>query len=862
MKEFLVALRRQPAPLIGTFVSLLLMAILVTVSASLVGTGLTLKPSAQRLVDASVVVTGNQELTIHAGQGNEAETDVLGLPTYRRVPASLARTIAAVPGVAAAVPDVAVPVSLYLNDRRVVARSATDASAPRQITGYGWESAALTPVTIKAGHVPVNSNDIAVPAALAQTAGLHVGDTVRLAGQRTPLFTVSGLTTTTAADPAQNFAVYFSDAEANTLYAHPGQADFIGIVAKRGTSASTLAADIHHAPALAGYTVLSGSSIGEAEDPAAAINGANMWQLGTGAGLDVVLIALFIVAGTVALSVAQRARSFALLRAIGATPGQVRKLMMAEQAVLGAVAGVVGCLPGALLAEAVVRGLAAHQFGPATTHAWTNSLTNAWVVVIPVAIGVAVAEIASLAATRRINRPAPSTALGQAEIQPPRRRRVRAIFGLVLLALGIGGGVAAVILPLSASDQLNLILAMLLVFLCSIALLGPLVLAIAAAMFRGAASRGAGRLALAAIRMHPQRATTALVSIALAVTFTGTVYVIDTTQTHAAAVQGKDRLTAAAVVSAPAPGLDPEAAQEIQAQPGVAAVVGLTPTTVFIPVPGNENTSAEAVTVGKGQVPDVLDLKVTAGSLDGFGPGDIALSRLVTGKTAVEAQVGGQITMYLADGTPYRAKVTAIYSQSLGFGDAMIPAGAAGGGHLGTQSVGQVLVGAAPSVSPAAVAEGLAPLVARFPGLSVAGGGAVANAQAVSFAGQVSYANDLILAALAALAGLALVNTLVMATVERRGALRLLSRIGATRRQLMMMTWWQTLILSAAGLLAGIGAAALTVIAATKAMTGTWTPAVSWGPVAFIAGTVLALTVSAMFVPTIWLTARATGSRG
>jgi hypothetical protein len=41
----------------------------------------------------------------------------------------------------------------------------------------------------------------------------------------------------------------------------------------------------------------------------------------------------------------------------------------------------------------------------------------------------------------------------------------------------------------------------------------------------------------------------------------------------------------------------------------------------------------------------------------------------------------------------------------------------------------------------------------------------------------------------------ALVNALVVATVERRGALFLLRRVGATTRRLLSMTTWQTAIL-------------------------------------------------------------------
>jgi hypothetical protein len=49
VKDLLVSLRRRPASLIGTFVALALAGVLVTVTACLMGTGLTLTVPAQRL---------------------------------------------------------------------------------------------------------------------------------------------------------------------------------------------------------------------------------------------------------------------------------------------------------------------------------------------------------------------------------------------------------------------------------------------------------------------------------------------------------------------------------------------------------------------------------------------------------------------------------------------------------------------------------------------------------------------------------------------------------------------------------------------------------------------------------------------
>ncbi|MEV0748094.1 ABC transporter permease [Streptomyces sp. NBC_00184] len=51
-------------------------------------------------------------------------------------------------------------------------------------------------------------------------------------------------------------------------------------------------------------------------------------------------------AGTVTLSVSQRAREFASLRAIGATPRQIHRAVTSEALLVAPLAGIIGCLPG------------------------------------------------------------------------------------------------------------------------------------------------------------------------------------------------------------------------------------------------------------------------------------------------------------------------------------------------------------------------------------------------------------------------------------------------------------------------------------------------------------------------------------
>ena len=120
MRILLATLRRRPAPLIGTLVSLTVAALMVTIVSLLIGTAITMTLPAGRLAGATVVVTGNPNMRFTYGTGQGASTDTVPLPGYRRVPAALAARLAALPGVARAIPQVSVPVALELPGGRVV----------------------------------------------------------------------------------------------------------------------------------------------------------------------------------------------------------------------------------------------------------------------------------------------------------------------------------------------------------------------------------------------------------------------------------------------------------------------------------------------------------------------------------------------------------------------------------------------------------------------------------------------------------------------------------------------------------------------------------------------------------------------
>jgi putative ABC transport system permease protein len=847
MSQLLATLRRRPAPLIGTFVALTVAALLVTVTAMFFGTSLTLSVPAQRLAGTAVVVMGNPNVAVTSGAGTDnAETDVLPLPDYRRVPLGLATRLVGVPGVESAIPDMSFEVALELGDGRVATGSATD-----PIEAHGWESAALTPFRLTEGHSPVAAGEMVLGAGLSAATGLHLGSTVLLAGKELPPFQVVGLATTSGGNPADNWTVFLSNPEAASLYSHPGQADLIGIVARPGVSSTELAGRVRTALEGSDLTVLSGRKIGQAENLTVGLDKMGLSQLATTGGIYIIAIAFFILAGTVALSVAMRWRNLALLRAVGATPGQVRRMIMLELAVLGALAGLVAYLPALALTTWAFHGLAAHQLLPPSTRAWTSL----WVLPISAATGVVVAELAGMVSARRVSRIRPAAALVETTVEPRLVHPVRLLLGLC--ALGGGGALCFLMIALNFSVQLVDTLAICtgLLFITAIALLGPLVVRVAELVIRLPlllVSGVGGRLALADVRRRPRRLAAAVSAVALTVSFVGAEYLIDVTQTHGAVVQGRQRLVADLVVSAPGPGLAPQALRAIADEPGVSTAVGLIPTTVFVPDPGTASALAEAVTPGR--LGAVLNLPVISGSLYGFGPGDIALSRAITGALAVEAKVGDTITTYLADGTAYRARVTAIYSRPLGFADVVVPAGADGGGHLGSAMMAEVLVRSTPGASLGQLSDRLAALEGEFASLTIASRSAV-NAQAEQYLAQQSYGNNLFLVVVILLGTVALVNTLVMATIERRRALLLLRRVGATTRQLLSMTIWQTVILDLVGITIGAAAGAASVIVVSKALADTWMPYLTWPPMVIIGASAIGLTVLSIAVPTVWVLA-------
>jgi putative ABC transport system permease protein len=607
-----------------------------------------------------------------------------------------------------------------------------------------------------------------------------------------------------------------------------GDVDVIAVTAKQGVSPDALAGRIRKdLPNSQSYTIATGAARGDVANLNAAIERSNGGSLAGAMIPPIIMIAMFVLAATTALAVNLRTRRFALLRAVGASRGQVRRAVLAELVLCGLIGGALGYLPGQLAGQLGTKALAEHQMLPAGSTAWQSPL----LLLAACGISAIVAGLSGQIAARRASRTAPAKALSESIAERSWPHPVRVLLGLAA-AGGAGTLMVFTLIEKSPAGQLALALPLLLSCMVAVALLGPLLVTAAAAMARPVQKLGgpSARLALAAISAQPRRTASAVVPVAMAVAMTGSVYFADASISRATVAQAGNTVTASQVISGP--GLTSGALRAISGQPGVRAAAGVEQVSLEATDPDLDQVYGEAV--AGGPVSQLLNLGVSKGQLTTLEPGQIAVSVLEAGSSNLNVHLGSRVTVYLPDGTPYRATVSAIYARSLAAGDLLIPASVVAG-HTGTAAgFSQILVNGK--------------MAARAPQWHVVSR-AVANAQSAQAAAENGFANNLILGLIATLAAIALVNTLVVSTTERRRALRLLGRVGATRGQVVAMFGWHVLFVTITGLVAGEAAGTVTLLAVNRAVTGSWAPFIPLGSAAVLFAGVAALTAAAVLIP-------------
>jgi putative ABC transport system permease protein len=834
----LKTLRFRKGGFIASLVALFVGAVVVQGCGGLMETGIRADVKAERLAAAPVVVTGSQDYPGHA-VGNATD------PMTERVPlaANLVDAVAKVPGVAAAVSDVSVPVT-------TLAGKSADA------TGHGWSSAPLSPYKLVAGSKPTASDDVVVDYATATRLGLRPDARLKASVRGIPHdFRVSGIAQSQASSRS---VLLFSDEEATALYDRPGKIDDIGVLAVPGTDPAKLAQAVSAAVAGHGAQVLHGDHRGVAEFPDAISGKQNLIPLAGAFGGLATMVAIFVVGSTVGMLMQQRRREMALMRTTGLTPGQLRRMVMTETFVIALIAAALSVVPGLAFGRVMYHVLVGQNLIPGVMIFRQGF--------VPRLVGFGATLVAALAAafiaSRRVSKVRPTEAMAEATLQTRWVSPIR----MILAFLFLGGATALAIVtatvmtgPIAASTSAPAAM----LWAVGVALVSPGLCRWLAAALRlpvGWFTGLSGRIATLNTSARKVQLASAVIPIMLTSGLATALIYLQISQDDASNRMFAEGLKADAVVSSQSGALPPSLVATIAGLPqvdGASASVFSAARLEKIVSPGSGENDTSAARRVK---PSQIDLQgVTAsGAQQTIGypavQGDYGK---LTGDTIVlptdvlhdnGKKVGDTVRLRWGNGDASTMAVVGSFTPPRGFGYAIVPATEllprTTNGELP-----QILVKAKPGVSLSDLKTALRKAAGDVPGLVVADRTEASAAHAqTDNTGRV--ASFLLAAVVVGYAVIALINALIMATAERRSEFALQRLIGATRGQVMWMMSVEALMTALVGIVLGTGVAAGALLPFGVALDGSALPSgPAWIYLAIV-GTTVVLAFGAILLPT------------
>ncbi|MDQ3790734.1 MAG: ABC transporter permease [Actinomycetota bacterium] len=786
-------LRFRKGAFVATFLAMTFGAVLVLACAGLMETGIRGDIPAQRLAAAPLVVTGSQTWALPQ-QDPEEDSDAAYLPERVRLSDELVDEVSRVPGVATAVGETSVPVL----------------AGGQRVDAYGWASAALTPVSLVSGDAPATGEVV-----LGQGAGAAVGERVDLVVRGSAeTFTVSGLV------PGQ--AVYFADDQVTALAGHPGTVDLIGVLTAPGADVGAVADAIGKLLPGQNATLVSGEDRGLAEFAGSEQASENLIVLSAVFGGLATMVMLFVVSTTLGLSIQQRQRELALLRAVGTTPGQLRRMVLGEALFMAVFAAGLGLLLGGVVGEWLFDRLADNGIVPtAMTH------SSGWIPMVVASGAVLIGSFfGALIAGRKAARTRPTEALADAAIQRKWLSPIRVILAL----LAFGGGIALFIVtvavmtgPIAASTAGPSVM----LWAIALALVSPGVTKLLLAILRWpvrAFAGTAGYLATLSTKTRAVRVAAVVTPIMLATGMATANIYLQTTSVAVANEAFADNLRADLVDTSPT-GITSDVLDEVSAVPGVTAASEFATSTVFVAEPHDSTLSEDGWSV-QGVTGE------TAAETTAVKPSEGTLADL-TGDTVVLPEqhaatlgrgVGDTITVLMGDRAEVPVEIVALYPAREGFETLLMPASLVAE-HTTDGLPKQIMIR---TDDPAAVTAALEPVLAGHPGMALVDRDALlaGHAKDQELGAWINY---LMAGMIIAYTAISVVNSLVMSTGARRREFGLQRLTGSTRGQVLRMMTVEAGMATAIGVGLGTLVAAMTLMPFTLVTDGTILPK---GPIA------------------------------
>ncbi|MCI3929119.1 ABC transporter permease [Streptomyces sp. AN091965] len=665
---------------------------------------------------------------------------------------------------------------------------------PKDQVGHPWPVARFGGYRLTDGRPPTGKDQVVVPSDQART------------GERITVMTAAGVSRYTVSGTVSPVdwedAVFFSDAEAARI------APRIEALVPLGPLDAVRAAVGDDAEVLTGQDRHKADA-SEDRDRETLDNTVTLVPvMASVAGTT----AVFVVASTFAFAVVQRRREVALLRAVGATPKQVRRMVRGEALLVGTLASAAGAALGLYGAQLLADVLIAMDIAPD----WFEVKPSLhWTIVAPLAgaflVGTTVAWCGAVAAARRAGTVRPVEALREAAVDDTGMTPARRLLGAAGVAAGVGlAGWIAFGKPQSVLSP-NTYVTELLVPVLAAAVLAPLAVGPLTRFFMWPFRNSAGPTAMlvreSALTARRRTAATAapiLLTVGLALSLLAATDSLGAARDH-----GLRNSVTSEYALAPddTPGISPDVIDQVKRIDGVQITAPLL-TTVYTRDEDRFDVN-DGLVVDTAALKHTMDLDVTDGSLDELDDNSMAVADLWGW------DVGTRVKIFLGDGEQVTLKVAAVYKALRGSDVAYLPERFAASAAYSRDGLARrAYISLKPGTDRAAATAAIEK--------AVRGNGATFMTRDELVATESAYARHLIEVRQRSTAlivvlfcFIAILNTLLMATADRRRDLAVLRLAGATPKQVVRFFVAESLLVTAIGV-------ALAVIASAVNLIGLW----------------------------------------
>jgi len=762
----------------------------------------------------------------------KASEDRAGPPA--KIPAALVGAVAAVPGVKSAVGELQGNINIFHSGR----------TKPDSVTGRRWvDSGGIKPLTVVDGAAPVEPGQMTLDRDSASDFDLKVGDSVRIAtglGERQ--VTLVGLTAF-GPESAQDGSgtASFVDADAfSFLLAGTEEFDRILITVDEDSDAATVL-DAVRAVLPQGVVATDRAQFIKDAQGGAAQFATFLQPVLQGFGFLALFVCGFVIANTFAVIVAQRTRELALLRAIGATPSQVRRSLRLEALAIGFVSSLVGLAVGyglALLTVAILRSFDIKLLGAG---ARLSLFTVVWCVFWGTFITVASVFLAS----RRAAKVAPVEAMRASALE--RIPKKRSFIWLIVLALG-----GVLLLVGGFAGNAYLIVPGALLFIFGILFSAPIVLNSLARGLRGLFRRSglAMRLAGDNIERSPRRAASTANALIIGVLLITLVTTAGGSLRTALVNTVNDLSSSDISVLSDLSGIQPALVDQISAVQGVGQVAQVRSTNATVDGIDGQVTSGDV-----SALKETVDLTASQGSLDDLGPGTMAIVDFGGGGPNGQAPpaLGDQVDITTPSGTEANVRVVAVVAFSFDtifLSNLVDPAtfSEIAGDRPATQLFLKV-----DGRSVKDVVNDIKTLTDSYSSVQVQQGNFIGEILDSVLGWVIAGVNGLLgMSVLIAFIGI--VNTMTLSIVERRRELGLLRAVGMMPASVRSMIRGESLIIAMFGTLIGLSAGAFLGFCLTRSLSiaddGSQIGfSFEWGRLAIVAGVGVLVGLLAAAVP-------------